>query len=1314
MNIFNEYLLNYYEDIKKNKLNKWYNDEIKKKEELGYLIRKFLHEHPRYNDIKYIQSGGAGNLVNTLNRIKTMFNEFNRIDTTKLRSDSSVVNAKIDAIIAKLKGVNVLPSDELKKLYNKDGILNNFDVMLATLGRISTGLKVDAERVSFTSPLPAKFNTASDTATVSQFGTLINQYSTDFKTYTNVSPQIADYNTKMTDLYSGLQALEGDVNQTVSILDGNYKKLNDFFESINKPAGNDYVISQYGITIDSREIIKIRKFNDIIALIKTKTLTDKYQRFSDTLDSISNRRKKIDYYNLMMPVLKNESGSIFSDNSIPEYYFDGTYTERIKNNLIKSINHITTGFDVLTHLINRPGVVGATHNDYRKVYAPDFKAMAAAAKAAAVARLNSVARGQLSRFQQRQSQQSQRSHPGGSLIQVGGNIEDEVEKLLTSINANIDILYSKISVYEKNVEEYNKNEYRTMFYTLYLVMIATNQLTVNNYIVYKYINKGVLQYLYRILEDIDTRINEGSQSPEIVYIRKYHYITVKILKPFIHDIVQTLNTSDIIDINACPSNIKNGFHLLNHFKEILEEYNSMFQNKITIYARINDWGGIENRPDEKVFQSDYDIISQTCVTGAIGPGTIGPGTIGPGTIGPGATGATCEKNLARLTINKDNCDAYMSTKPAEEPVEKHIYVTEVFDSKTYADNGIISNYMALQSRIAEGKHCALMTYGYSGVGKTFTLFGKSGSAGQPAIEGMLQSTLNSISGLLCLKFRIYELHGRGVAYPHYWQKGLNNIDQHINHYNVVAGSSSLKLPDEDITKTIEPSDFSTYTSNKGDYTGIAGDDVSKIFKNFDMFVDAVDNHRMKIGTIRETPNNPVSSRSMLVYDFILTIEDDSGNKKDVYFLIIDLPGREEIVETYVDTFMDRKITIKANELPEPTPIVGNVLQNILAAMAINPLALPMFYNREFPKKNQIPNIIINEYNNLELKERETIATTNFEDDFRVTYRGQITKTMGSDNNGPGVPLIDEGISFSNGSLFTLGHYFSLDADFKVVVDSDYSTIRNNYIKGDRVGNPRSHPGYANSSFQYDALISIHILNRIIQLNKFDILKNIFEKVVNVIINNNIKKVVNGLSDADRKLYIKKYTQKASKKTTSVELEAECYDACKYDYLLTPYEGVYINENIIGMIEYLSKRLVLDQSKQEKLVPKQDDNLNFKTQQQNIRRDIISGGYKDEHRRSHRGNTLYESFPGDPLQYNEYIRQEIYKEFKTTYKSDKIFNKKTPIIEDILEHYIKTVQIEDYKVFYLLSNTNKDLKCNHQIKLLNNTESFIKTIVKSVE
>lgn len=394
--------------------------------------------------------------------------------------------------------------------------------------------------------------------------------------------------------------------------------------------------------------------------------------------------------------------------------------------------------------------------------------------------------------------------------------------------------------------------------------------------------------------------------------------------------------------------------------------------------------------------------------------------------------------------------------PTNLPYLNSYKFTEVFDTQNFPNNQDMAAYMCLNTRISSGNGVCLITYGYSGTGKSYTLFGAPGKS------GLLQGTLGKLDGLDKVYFRTFEIYGKGLPYVDYWynettQQDPNNPNRNITNtktsiynylyaYKLENGGKNLfegikvikpetqsdfNKPEDEWavelkgTQISEYIDKSTILSNniktngnastefiktssdgKSDtlkYMEIGNTEYQDLFSNFSKFTDKIEEMRIRTQRVRETPNNKVSSRSILIYDFVLVINKDN-QKLPVNFLIIDLPGREEIAPTFINKYTDYKTNpvlyniIKSefvkdykstqntmdsnykklfktgltdNELGE---IYMKELRAILCAFTLNPLAVPVFACEIIEK------YLINNYNSgkklkeiIEKREKETIT-----------------------------------------------------------------------------------------------------------------------------------------------------------------------------------------------------------------------------------------------------------------------------------------------------------------------------------------------------
>ena len=172
------------------------------------------------------------------------------------------------------------------------------------------------------------------------------------------------------------------------------------------------------------------------------------------------------------------------------------------------------------------------------------------------------------------------------------------------------------------------------------------------------------------------------------------------------------------------------------------------------------------------------------------------------------------------------------------------------------------------------------------------------------------------------------------------------------------------------------------------YLKVDAMNIADVFLNFKDLVEEIETARQKSQRVRDTPNNPVSSRSVLIYDFVLKF---IGVEECVNFLIIDLPGKEEIEPTFIDSYLNNlknktmydvikngfishmknksestQTTVKPSQFKtntkvekkddmikqllnlkeEPTNEDGEhyieYLKSLLCTMIVNPIAIPLF------------------------------------------------------------------------------------------------------------------------------------------------------------------------------------------------------------------------------------------------------------------------------------------------------------------------------------------------------------------------------------
>ena len=499
----------------------------------------------------------------------------------------------------------------------------------------------------------------------------------------------------------------------------------------------------------------------------------------------------------------------------------------------------------------------------------------------------------------------------------------------------------------------------------------------------------------------------------------------------------------------------------------------------------------------------------------------------------------------------------------------------------------------------------------------------------------------------------------------------------------------------------------TKESQQSDDGYIKINSITKIkdaFANFKVLTDGIDEIRKTEiidettdkkfpPRIRDTPNNKESSRSIIIYEFKLTIKENGVNKVST-FLIVDLPGREDIAKTFVDPYQKPSIQnaikvgfeqkkIESKSIPNLTDDnTFNQYQSsndadkylsfirlLILTMTLNPMVVPVLAPQQFisyieNKKNQK---IIQEIIDAKLL-TEKYGAGKPKDTERIPDYAELPMNSEyiNSNNDPISKLVNfNGGKITPTDLIPIGY------------DDEFGKL------------------------QYKIVFCIHFMNRLLLLKKFDIVKEIYEKIINDKINVYLEKYIETLDLRGLKEFIKNaisenfkgeylklklQTEKGLESTfininkdvikffidgTQLKLSPTeddlkkvrkyIYNEIKYNYTVNGFEGIYINENIMGIVKYL-KGLSLNKGEinnEEKLrlEMEQNTNLGFAFQQKIARMLLAS-------------NLIY-TFNKQPVS-NEY---KIIKENKE--KLDKILELEKKNKERIkLEKQLKDIEIEE--------------------------------------
>lgn len=199
------------------------------------------------------------------------------------------------------------------------------------------------------------------------------------------------------------------------------------------------------------------------------------------------------------------------------------------------------------------------------------------------------------------------------------------------------------------------------------------------------------------------------------------------------------------------------------------------------------------------------------------------------------------------------------------------------------NNEIIANEMVgveeMTDLLSRGSmNLVLFTYGYSGSGKTYTLFGdvQRGNPNNALVYKYVEQLLKK--GCVVTLSNVHSLYGY--------------LDATQTYLNVAKHTSAII--GNQINETTNTIPYSTRLSEEG-YVDQINSIVSKIMVNdvTSINLDAL---------IKNTPNNPSSSRGFLIFEFDIQKPEDKGKNK---LVVVDMAGNEspyDILTKTVPTF----------------------------------------------------------------------------------------------------------------------------------------------------------------------------------------------------------------------------------------------------------------------------------------------------------------------------------------------------------------------------------------------------------------------------
>lgn len=894
---------------------------------------------------------------------------------------------------------------------------------------------------------------------------------------------------------------------------------------------------------------------------------------------------------------------------------------------------------------------------------------------------------------------------------------------------------------------------------------------------------------------------ENDISPEIKQKLKefwdnYFFMIIKWSR-ILFSLSKKVRGDEVLLINDKIKQIFNEFNIL---KEKLDDYQLLIRKPVSVYARINDIGRDDKEGFEKtkklcsLSKNDFRcnrVKSDDYVMFSIYPKKD-----------------LSDPNLLKIAVDK--CDNIQEFKDMDKVkfnkyqeianINNSTEFDEIFFTTEFSNNKTISRYMLLDKLLGQGIGVFLVTYGYSGVGKSFTLFGNDKN------PGLLQSTINNITNIVNTKLRIYEVYGLGLPYSDGY-KDLNNMSQEIVHYNLNISNATKKIiVKSNPTRTFK--NINEYINKINDIKGdskLRSDDklflqLPKKKQDLETSLNSIADLISQIDTVRKTAtiprvkptiNNPDSSRSVLIYDFIFDIKLENGDIVETAFCIDDMPGLEDPIKTYITENKKKLIYDGPNtitqdvrnymqknkftkELQYFTHPMKNYQELLLMSCLINPLYVSIlqpndifsnFNKQETEFKKQVFNnfqalAISVQNNNIKLDQDNKLVlheSKNKKKDLRFLaldlLENIIQVCIDNQNYNPLIDILTDILIKSqipsNPALNIL----------KIKLDkNDINKIKKKFQKKllvpliiEFLQSPQASGG--RNSISVDAREMqryeldhkkqkpkqrVLLENRLLSSNQklfrkgwetlssfsrdkkkwpknFDgLIDFMLKKSMSGGIKNKIdSKISKGMEKASYYDYIEsmikndKNTNMAFEIVSNIALyekkQNTTYADPKMDkvvksFIQVAYEAWYINQNIAGILKYYSNISEIQPEIIDRYIPKQNiEETMMSKNVENVKRHITN---------------IYENGEDNlGLHY-----QNIFNEIKHNTHSTKLFQ--TPeqesqndlIVRNVINPYAEE-KIQDFKMFYVLSNNNTQLKCLNQLELLSNTKEFIERIGK---
>lgn len=259
-----------------------------------------------------------------------------------------------------------------------------------------------------------------------------------------------------------------------------------------------------------------------------------------------------------------------------------------------------------------------------------------------------------------------------------------------------------------------------------------------------------------------------------------------------------------------------------------------------------------------------------------------------------------------------------------------------YPQKCYYDHQNIRAIKSAFKQVLNGYKISIFGYGYSGVGKTYTLVGNETKSGIVQLVLSEPEIVDRIEQLRITSIR--ELYGQGsmwkgkplaqVDYPVRERLGVNrDNDEDLEYYFKILSNSANATYVAKNGETKKISDLLTFGSKIIVFNSLKKDDIFEAIKFIN---NRLALERFAIGRIKSTPNNPESSRGHLFIRFEITTKPKGLEPKVTgSFTMCDMGGIEDynvITATIFKSLADNKP--KRNSLISGTQTNDDFLKSI--------------------------------------------------------------------------------------------------------------------------------------------------------------------------------------------------------------------------------------------------------------------------------------------------------------------------------------------------------------------------------------------------